>query len=221
MDIRERILGEFKSLIAEARQIREAGGFNDRTGQWLHWPTVTDALRILTRAQNLVRRACSEQSDHYKSLLRLPGQSPHPAEIISESLGILEAASTDFERGLLFDLKEIIRAEALGDFMEQAEALLSAGYHVPAASLVGAVLEDGLRGLSDAKGISYPPRTKIDSLNSELAKAGVYDKLIQKRITALADIRNNADHGHPDKFKPEDVDDMVKWTRRFLADYLR
>jgi hypothetical protein len=69
--------------------------------------------------------------------------------------------------------------------------------------------------------IATPPKTKIDSLNSELARAGVYDKLIQKRITVLADIRNNADHGHPEKFKPEDVDDMVKWVRRFLADYLK
>jgi hypothetical protein len=48
----------------------------------------------------------------------------------------------------------------------------------------------------------------------------VYSKLVQKRITALADIRNNADHGHFDKFSSDDVEDMVKWLRRFTADYL-
>ncbi len=37
----------------------------------------------------------------------------------------------------------------------------------------------------------------------------------------LADIRNNADHGHFDKFKREDVEDMVKWVKRFGADYLQ
>jgi hypothetical protein len=49
----------------------------------------------------------------------------------------------------------------------------------------------------------------------------VYDKLVQKRITALADVRNNADHGHHTKFKQEDVEDMVNWVRRFLADNLK
>jgi hypothetical protein len=136
-------------------------------------------------------------------------------------LGILEAAEADFAGGLLLDLKALVEAEALGDFMEQAEALLSSGYHVPAASLSGAVLEDGLRRLCDTKGVAYPPKTKIDGLNNDLAKAGVYDKLIQKRITALADIRNNADHGHYEKFRQEDVEDMLKWVRRFLADYLK
>lgn len=58
-------------------------------------------------------------------------------------------------------------------------------------------------------------------MNADLAKANVYDKLVQKRITGLADIRNNADHGHFDKFKREDVEDMVKWVKRFGADYLQ
>ena len=65
-----------------------------------------------------------------------------------------------------------------------------------------------------------PEKTTIDKLNTELTKAGVYDKLVLKRITGIADIRNNADHGHFDKFKKEDVEDMLKWVRRFSADFL-
>ena len=85
----------------------------------------------------------------------------------------------------------------------------------------GVVLEDALRKLCEKHGVSVPSSTKIDRLNADLAKAGVYDKLVQKRITALADIRNNADHGHFDKFGREDVEDMVKWLKRFGADYLQ
>jgi hypothetical protein len=33
-----------------------------------------------------------------------------------------------------------------------------------------------------------------------------------KRTTALADARNLADHGHFDKVKPEDADDLVKYA---------
>jgi hypothetical protein len=220
MDIRDSILKEFEGLISESRAILQACGFS-KSGEWNTWPNPTDYLRIRTRALNLARRACGENSDHCQSLVRLANAKETETLKLAECLGILEAAETDFSRGLLLDLKALVQAEALGDFLEQAEVLLASGYHVPAASLAGAVLEDGLRKLCDARSVAYPPKTTIDPLNSSLAKAGAYDKLVQKRITALADIRNSADHGRPDKFKPEDVDDMLKWTRRFLADYLR
>jgi hypothetical protein len=221
VDVREQILGEFKELIAEAQQVAKKSGFNGRELE--DWPPLHDYLKIRTRALNLVRRACGEHSDHCSALVSIAEEDrkeAHPHRLL-ECLGILGAAEADFDRGLLLDLKALVHAEALGDFLEQAESLLSSGYYIPAASLAGAVLEDGLRKLSDARNITYPPKTKIDSLNSSLAKAGVYDRLVQKRITALADIRNNADHGHANKFKPDDVDDMVKWSRRFLADYLK
>jgi HEPN domain len=223
-DIRDRILQEFRGLISDCRGILKACGYRETELTWRIWPGDDDYLRIRTRALNLARRACGEDSDHFQSLFRLAKKDerdPADSQRLPECLGILEAAETDFAGGLLLNLKALVQAEALGDFLEQAESLLSAGYYVPAASLGGAVLEDGLRKLCDAKGIAYPAKTKIDALNSELAKAGTYDKLLQKRITALADIRNNADHGHVDKFKRQDVDDMLKWVRRFLADYLK
>jgi hypothetical protein len=37
-------------------------------------------------------------------------------------------------------------------------------------------------------------------MNAALAKAGKYNKLMQKRITALADIRNSAAHGNFNQF---------------------
>lgn len=218
-DVRDRILDEFKGLIDECREIMRTGGFDGR--KWHKWPPTNDYLRIRTRGLNLVRRACGEKSDHFQALNHLATEKEAQTYRLSECVGILEAAEADFSRGLLLDLRALIQAEALGDFLEQAESLVRAGYHVPAASLAGAVLEDGLRKLCDARGITYPPKTKIDALNSELAKAGVYDRLVLKRITALADIRNNADHGHAEKFKAEDVEDMLKWVRRFLADYLK
>jgi hypothetical protein len=53
-----------------------------------------------------------------------------------------------------------------------------------------------------------------------LAKSGAYSKLVQKEITAKADIRNNADHGHFDKFTKTDVEEMIKWIRRFEREQL-
>jgi len=83
------------------------------------------------------------------------------------------------------------------------------------------VLEDALRRMCDQKEIVYNEETKIDLLNVSLAKADVYEKLTQKEITAKADIRNNADHGHFGKVKKDDVEDMVKWIRRFISENLK
>jgi hypothetical protein len=57
-------------------------------------------------------------------------------------------------------------------------------------------------------------------MNADLAKAGIYTLLIQKRITALAQIRNDAAHGKPDQFTDADVKGMIADVERFIADYL-
>jgi hypothetical protein len=215
------VTASFHALLEDAKRILEGCQWDGR--QYYRHPADNDYTRFRTEALNLVRRSCGEHSDHYLELKRLAETretSTHSFYFV-HCLGIVEAAQRDFERGLLFDMKRLISAEVLGDFIEQAEKLLEAGYHVPAASLCGAVLEDTLRKLCENNSIPIPASTKIDSLNSELARAGVYDKLVQKRITALADIRNNADHGHFEKFQVGDVEDMVKWVRGFAADYLK
>lgn len=221
MSTRELILDSFKKLEAEGKRVLADCGWDGK--EYYHHPNAVDYLRVRTEAMNLTRRSCGEDSDHYKQLKQLAEakESATNSYYFIHCMGIVEAAHRDFESGLLFELRSLVAADLLGDFMTQAEVLLSSGYHVPAASLAGAVLEDTLRKLCEKRGIAVPHKTKIDSLNSELARHGAYDKLVQKRITALADIRNNSDHGHFDKFTKEDVADMLKWIGRFTADYLQ
>ncbi|GAM30572.1 hypothetical protein P23_1075 [Acinetobacter calcoaceticus] len=59
----------------------------------------------------------------------------------------------------------------------------------------------------------------MTQLNDDLAKVGVYNKLQQKQITALADIRNNAAHENYDQFTTEDVERMISDIERFLLNY--
>jgi hypothetical protein len=56
-------------------------------------------------------------------------------------------------------------------------------------------------------------------MNVELAKAGIYNALWQKKITALADLRNKAAHGKWAEFTQKDVEDMIRDVRRFMEDY--
>ncbi len=215
------IAQSFARLIAEGRHILQQAGWDGH--EYHRFPALNDYYRFRTESMNLIRRSCGEDSDHYRELKRIAEkrETSTNSYYFVHCFGVLGAAQRDFEAGMLFDMRALITAEVLADFMEQAESLLEAGYYVPAASLAGAVLEDTLRKLCDKQSIPIPATTKIDCLNAELAKAGVYDKLVQKRITALADIRNNADHGYFEKFKMADVEDMVKWIRGFAADYLK
>lgn len=212
------IVTQFAKLIEEGRNILRACGYRfHREFTWAKMPSDDDYFRLRTRTSNLVRKACGENSAHLRELEGIGKESHELPKVV----GVLEAAKADLEGGFLFDLKALVEAEILGDFLDQARALLAAGHHVAAASLAGAVLEDTLRKMSDAAKVAYPASTKIDSLNVELAKATVYDKLTQKQITAWADLRNNADHGHFDKVKSADVEDMIKWVQRFASEHLR
>jgi len=56
-------------------------------------------------------------------------------------------------------------------------------------------------------------------MNADLAKAGVYNVLVQKRVTTLADIRNKAAHGDITGFNDADVSDMIAQIERFASDY--
>lgn len=60
----------------------------------------------------------------------------------------------------------------------------------------------------------------MDALNAALAKAGVYNLLVQKQVTAWADLRNKAAHAHWDQYDAEQVTQMLAGVRKFCVDYL-
>jgi hypothetical protein len=83
--------------------------------------------------------------------------------------------------------------------------------------IAGVVLDTALRDLCSREGLIH---SKLDKMNTDLAKAGVNNKLQQKRITALADIRNSAAHGKTEEFSDGDVINMTRDVEQFLANYL-
>jgi Domain of unknown function (DUF4145) len=134
---------------------------------------------------------------------------------------VFNAAKEDFEGGYLSTTRSLAQAEVFDDELEQARELLSKGYKVAAAVVAGVVLETTLRELCTRAGIIYTnPRVSLDTRNSDLAKAGIYNKLTQKRITALADIRNSAAHGKPNEFTSDDVDKMIRDVEKFVTDHV-
>jgi hypothetical protein len=211
----ERVLKRFDDMLALGTKVlatRRSPAPGHFTSDFVD---VQLANQWFTSSLNLIARVLGENSEHYHAMKRQFTDYPkHPNA--QQAYGILEAARDDIDNDALFEIKALITAEVFDDFLEQAQALLLAGYRAPAAVVVGAVLEDGLRKLCTKNGIELSAKPKLDSMNAALAKAGVYNALAQKKMTALADIRNSAAHGNWDTFEVSDVENMLKWTNDFM-----
>jgi len=176
------------------------------------------ASQWATSAQNLLVRVFGKESEHYKNFSaqftkNLTFSPTYRAQ------GILKAAKDDYENEQLSEIRRLIEAELFDDFLEQSEHLLNSGYYQPAAVIAGCVLEDGLRKLCEKESIALPSKPKLDAMNSDLAKAGVFSKLVQERITAIADLRNKAAHGQWDQFTNDDVVEMIQAVRRIMEEH--
>jgi hypothetical protein len=126
---------------------------------------------------------------------------------------ILKAAKEDLDGGYLKSIELLVSADIFTDFLEMAGHLLENGYKDPAASLIGAVLEDGLRRIARNRETPTKPGDDLSTLNQKLAQAQVYNRLTQKRVQVWGDIRNHADHGHFDQYTPELVAECCAVSR--------
>jgi hypothetical protein len=169
---------------------------------------------------SLLNRVFGKDSDHYIQFDKLFSEFAKPQNVL-KAYGILQSAKDDYEKDFLFETRVLIQAEVFDDFLEQSKHLLDVGYYGSAAVIAGSVLEDGLRKLCTNKGVVLSAKPKLDSMNSALAKASAYNLLTQKRITALADLRNKAAHGKWDEFNKSDVDQMISQVRAFMEDHFR
>ena len=141
----------------------------------------------------------------------------------------LRGIESDFDFGLLLDLRAMVEAETAGNYMAQAEELLAEGQsgrfdHVPAAVLAGAVLERALRGLCERQRPPVPTATngkpkKLNAMIDDLKKASVYNESTAKHLRAWASTRNLAAHGEFEEFSRRDVEQMILGIKGFLSDY--
>lgn len=168
--------------------------------------------------QNFILLVCGETSPYYKNFID-GVKSAYPSDV-DHGIGILRALKEDLGLGYLSRVKDLVSAEIFTDFIEMAQHLLDNNYKDPAASLVGAVLENGLRQIAQKHTIAVKPGDDIGALNTKLADKEVYSRLIQKQIQAWKAIRDSADHGKFNDYKKEDVETMLSGVQRFLMENL-
>lgn len=143
---------------------------------------------------------------------------------INSAKEIINSIKAEINNGWLSTIKGIVSAEIFSDFLEMADHLLENDYKDPAAVMIGSVLEEHIRQLCIKNGIdiTYEKKSKIinlkaDRMNSELAKAGIYNKLDQKNVTALLDLRNKAAHGNYSEYDKAQVKLMYDSVFNFIT----
>jgi hypothetical protein len=184
----------------------------------------------VTRLGQLVRNLYGENSQHFDSYRRALSTNnffslhSNNYDHFTQMVGVAKAIKHDIAQGLLVNFKLLLQAEVFADFLEMGEYLLEEGYKDAAAVIIGSVLEDGLRKISERSGLSIHTESgkklTIEPLNMQLAGANIYSKLIQKQITSWAHIRNKASHGEFSEYNKEQVQMMLLFVQNFASEYL-
>ena len=175
---------------------------------------------LQTRCVAAVERVVGRHSSYFEKIREIEKIYANLYDQVPEQVAVVNALLSDIEKGNLRSLEEIIRADLFADYLEMATHLAENGYKDPAAVLAGSTLEAHLRNLCGKHGVATMSGTgklkKADTLNADLKKAGVYNQLDQKDVTAWLDIRNKAAHGEFDEYTLERVEMLINSLRDFI-----
>ncbi len=182
----------------------------------------SEAAALTTAFAQAIERLTPAASQYRETLQSILGTHPPTSRTSVAALaGILNTVRADYEAEFMQTLRELIHADLFADFLDMANHLRSKGYKDPAAVLAGSVLEEHLRKLGARHGVA---RTKGDgspakavSINADLARLEVYGKTTQKDVTAWLGRRNDAAHGHFDRYSDGEVRLMIESIRNFIS----
>ncbi len=221
----EIVLNEIQELIELSSNFKERLAPTEQNRRYLPFDLYNDLLYFCERATHIFK---STNKNNFLELigkfsfnhLKLERDKYLNIYIdFMEVLGALSVVRKEVEKGLLYKISDLIKAEVFANFLESAKYFLVGNYKIPAAVIIGGVLEDELRNLCDKNGIATKSvngkQLSIEPMNIELTKAGVYNSVIKLQITTWADVRNHAAHGRYDEFTKEQVEKMYDFVLNF------
>ena len=221
------IRNEIEELIITAeRLVARASG----SGSSLGHECVQDLYSTAVRGGQLIDRLYGPESKYaemFRSVLDTNSftfmNSDHYNHV-AQMAGIFKAVKHDLDSGMLVDFRRLVEAELFSDFLEMAEYLVNEGYKDASAVLLGAVLEDALRKISEARGKSTVNSNgkplAMDAMNVQLSKDGAYNALVKKQVTSWSNLRNDAAHGRYEEYDAGQVKQMMLFVQKFCADFM-
>lgn len=219
MKFKSALLQQLDELLAEYEELRARAKYDDLSD--LSEP---DVVRFATRSRAAIHRISGPSSPYVSQCEEIVKERAHPGYKARRLVGVVASLRADVAAGYLRSVSELIHGELFGDFLDMAQHLLDEGYKDAAAVIAGSALEAHLRQLCQKAGVSVEVANeantrpkKADVLNAELAKANVYSKLDQKTVTSWLALRNDAAHGHYDRYEAGQVKLLVAGIRDFIT----
>ena len=180
----------------------------------------THVADLETRCISAIDRVVGCHSPYYRQVEEIRARKEHPWRRIANLVGVTKALLSDIQNDYLISFEELLHAGLFSDFLDMAAHLIEKGYKDAAAVLIGSTLEVHIRKLCDKYSVittSGKNRKKADTLNAELVKAGAYNKLDQKNITAWLGLRNHAAHGNYEAYSMDQVKLFIFSIRDFIT----
>lgn len=186
--------------------------------------SVDDADKILfnkwrINSLSFIKSISISKESHYLKIFEAQTNEEYH-DNVRAGIGILEGIKNDIESGYLKKVESLVVADVFSDFLDMAEHLIANKYKDPAASLTGAVLEDGLRKIALNAGIKVTSKDDIPSLNQKISESQIYNKLKYSQIQSNKKIRDAADHGKFSEYNADDVKNFHVFVKQFLNEYL-
>ena len=213
--MQQQLIAQLDDVLEEFKRLKGRGE------RWSQLPE-EEIMQFITRARAVIDRVAGRPSRYVHQcdeIMMLPEfrywyKTPFIA-------GVVSSLRADVEAGYLDAYAELIHRELFADFLEMSKHLLDQGYKDPAAVIAGSSLEAHLRQLCVKARVDTATETgspkKAERLNADLAQAEVYSKGDQKNVTAWLDLRNDAAHGHYEKYNKDQVALLISAVRDFIT----
>ena len=225
VSVKKKFIERCQQLIREGEKLKETQKENQipDSERYISFVDRETFFQWKNSSENLIVKISSTDSSYYKDFYDYVKNDfdqycDHNLHQLIAGIGILRSVKEDLEQGFLEKVQDLVVAEVFTDFLDQAEHLLKNGYKDPAASLAGAVLEDGLKKIAKKNDIPVKKRDTIDSLNQKLSQQQLYNTLKKSSVNIWREIRNSVAHGKFNDYKESDVKAMIDGIRNFLSE---
>lgn len=213
------LLQQLDEILAEFERLRVRSKYDDISDL-----PEDEIVRFVARARAAIHRIGGPSSTYVLQSEEIMREREFVGAKGKRMAGVLASLRADINSGYLRSVSELIHGELFGDFLEMAQHLVDEGYKDAAAVIAGSALEAHIRQLSQKAGIALETSDssgirpkKADTLNAELAKSSVYSKLDQKNVTSWLALRNDAAHGHYDRYEETQVKLLIAGIRDFIS----
>lgn len=200
--------GELASFSMAFRQANSGWRYAEERG-WGIWSS---------SALNLLRMVFGPDSSHsvqFENLIQSQNGEGISPEQYNHAMGAFLGAKTDYENDCYVSLDRKVSGEVFGDFVAAAKKALDEGNKDVAAVLACAALEDALKRLASANGLTVDGKEMaevIAALKSKGAVSGAQKSVLE----TMPKTRNNAMHADWSKISAAEVGSVIGFTEQFL-----